>query len=80
MGGPDRVLRVPPGDTQDHLYHQSYREPQREDQEVHQEQTFLPHGRCGDEIRIFGRKGSLQKVVDAHQGLGHCPEPVPDDL
>ena len=80
LGRTYRVLRVPVGDKEDHLYHQPYREPEREDQEVHQEQTVLPHRRCGDEIRIFGHKGSDQKVVDAHQELGHNPKPVPYDL
>ena len=43
LGGPYRVLRVPSGDTKDHLYHQPYREPEREDTQVHQEQTLLPN-------------------------------------
>ena len=80
LGGPDRVLRVPVRDKEDHLYHQPYREPKRQDQEVHQEQTVLPHRRRGDEIRIFGYKGGHQKVVDAHQELGHNSKSVPYDL
>ncbi len=42
LGRAYRVLRVPTGDTKDHLYHQPYREPEREDQEVYQEQTVVP--------------------------------------
>ena len=80
LGRTHRVLRVPPRDTKDHLYHQPYREPEREDQEVHQEQAFLPHRRCGDEIRIFGNKGGHQEMVHAHQELGHHFKPVPYDL
>ena len=80
LGGPDRVLRVPVRDKKDHLYHQPYREPERQDQEVHQEQTVVPDGRCGDEIRIFGDKGGHQKVVAAHQELGHHFKSVPYDL
>ena len=80
LGGPYRLLRVPVGDPKDHIYHQPYREPERQDQEVHQEQTVLPDRRCGDEIRIFGYKGNHEKVVDAHQELGHNPKSVPHDL
>lgn len=66
LGRTHRILRVPDRDTKDYLYHQYYREPERKDQEVYQEQAFLPHRRCGDEIRIFGRKGGNQEVVGAH--------------
>jgi len=54
LGGPYPLLRVPAGNQKDHLYHQTYREPEREDQQVHQEQTVLPNGRRSDEIPIFG--------------------------
>ena len=80
LGRTHRVLRVPLGDTKDHLYHQPYREPERQDQEVHQEQTVVPDRRGSDEIRIFGDKGSDQKMVDAHQELGHHSKSVPYDL
>ena len=80
LGRTYSVLRVPLGDKKDHLYHQPYREPEREDQEVHQEQAVLPDRRCGDEIRIFGNEGGHQEVVHAHQELGHYTKPVPHDL
>ena len=80
LGRTDGVLRVPVGNTKNHLYDQPYREPEREDQEVYQEQALLPDRRRGDEIRIFGRQGGDQKVVDAHQELGHNPKSVPYDL
>ena len=54
LGRAYRVLRVPHRDQEDHLYHQSYREPERQNQEVHQEQAVLPNGRCRYEISIFG--------------------------
>ena len=54
-------LRVPVGDLKDNIYHQPYREPERQDQEVHQEQTVIPDRRRGDEIRIFGDRGTTKK-------------------
>ncbi len=80
LGRAYRILRVPRGDTTDHLYHQPYREPEREDQKVHQEQAVLPDRRRSDEIRIFGYQGGYKKVVHAHQELGHHPKSVPYDL
>ncbi len=80
LGRTYRVLRVPLGNKEDSIYHQPYREPQRQDQEVNKKQTIVPNGRCGNEIRIFGGKGGHQEMVDAHQELGHHPEPVPYDL
>ena len=80
LGRAHGVLWVPTGDQEDNLYHQPYREPERENKEVHQEQTFLPHRRCRNEIRIFGSARGHQEMVNAHQELGHYPESVPDDL
>ena len=79
LGRAYSVLRVPLGNPKDHLHHQPYREPEREDQKVHQEQVVVPDGRCGDEIRIFGDKGGHQKMVDAHQELGRHSKSVPYD-
>ena len=42
LGRAYRVLRVPHRDQENNLYHQPYREPERQDQEVHQEQAVLP--------------------------------------
>ena len=80
LGRPDGLLRVPRGDTKNHLHNQPYREPEREDTQVHQEQTVLPHRRCRYEIRIFGHEGGYQKMVDANQELGHYFKSVPYDL
>ena len=80
LGRAYRVLRVPHRDQENHIYHQSDREPEREDQKVYQEQTLLSDRRRGDEIRIFGSKGGDQKVVDASKELGHNLKSVPDDL
>ncbi len=41
LGRAYRVLRVPNRDQENHLYHQPYREPKRQDQEVYQEQTVV---------------------------------------
>ncbi len=28
------------------------------------------------EVCLFGTQGGIQKMDNAHQKLGHCPEPV----
>ena len=43
LGRAYRVLRVPNRNKENCLYHQLNREPERQNQEVHQEQTILPN-------------------------------------